>query len=162
MVRRVRGGLLVWQRGDGGDRVPCGRTTVRVGGKGRRRVVAVHGHVRVRRCIRGVDGRGGAGAVPIGGRGVQERGETARVAGGGAVGGKRPALLGVRVLGRRHLRVVVGVTRVGAHRAELGGGGFICRRDWLEVVRLVEEGVVLGDGRRVRGNREGRQGCPGV
>lgn len=39
------------------------------------------------------------------------------------------------------------VTRVGAHCAELGGGGFICRRDWLEVVGLVEDGVVLGDGR---------------
>ena len=53
---------------------------------------------------------------------------------------------------------MVGVTTVGAHRAELGGGGFICRRDGLEVVRLVEDAVVLlGDGGRLRGNREGRQ-----
>lgn len=44
---------------------------------------------------------------------------------------------------------MMGVARAGFHRAELGGGGFICGRDGLEVVRLVEEAVVLGDGGRL-------------
>lgn len=121
-------------------------------------MVAVHGHVRVRRRVRGVDGRGGPGTVSIGGRRVQERGKTTRMTGGRAVGGKGPALLGIRVLRGRDLRVVMRVARACSHRAELGGGGFICGRDGLEVVRLVEDAVVLGDGGRVRGNREGRQG----
>jgi len=56
------------------------------------------------------------------------------------------------------VRVVMRVARVGAHRTELGGGRFICGRDGLEVVRLVEDAMVLGDGGRVCGNREGRQG----
>lgn len=102
----------------------------------------MHGHVRVRRRVRGVDGGGGARTVPVGGRGVQKRRETTRMAGGGAVGGKGPALLGVWVLRGRHLGVVV-VARIGAHRAELGGGGFISGGDGLEVVRLVEDAVVL-------------------
>ena len=142
VVRLVGRRLVVRQRRDRGDRVPRGRTAVCVGRQRRGGVVAVHGHVRVRRRIRGVDGGGGASTVPVGGRGVQERGQTTRMARGGAVGGKGPALLGVWVLRGRHLRVVV-VARVGAHRAELGGGGFISGRDGLEIVRLVEDAVVL-------------------
>lgn len=158
VVGVVGGRLFVRQRGDRGNRVPRGRTAVRVGRERGGRLVAVHGHVRVRRRVRGVDGGGGAGTVPIGGRGVQERREATRMAGGGAVWGKGPALLSVWVLRRRHVRVVVRVARVGAHRTELGGGGFIRGGDGLEVVRLVEDAMVLRDGGRVCGNREGREG----
>jgi len=56
----------------------------------------------------------------------------------------------------------VGVARIGGHRAELGGRGFICGRDGLEVVRLVVDAVVLRNSRRLRGNREGRQSRAGV
>lgn len=91
--------LFVWQRRNRGNRISRGRTAVCVRRQRRRCMVAVHGHVRVRGRVRGVDGGSGPRAVAVGSRGVQERRETARMTRGGAVGGKGPALLGIRVLG---------------------------------------------------------------